>query len=138
MGIKDSIRGAISRKFPAISHGDTLETAVKVMAQSNVSALVVEQDNELTGIVTITDIMCSISSGDDFLETKVSSFMTVCDFITKKGTKNPCVQLDESEDAITAIQIMYESGVNHLLISGSKGEPVGMVSSLELIKRLAS
>lgn len=138
MGIKTSIRGAIRRKFPAVSHGDTLETAVKVMAQSNVSALVVKQDKELTGIVTITDIMCSISNGDDFLETKVSSFMTVCDFITKKGTKNPCVQLDESEDAITAIQIMYESGVNHLLISGSKGEPIGMVSSLELIKRLAS
>ena len=138
MGINDSIRGAIRRKFPAVSHGNTLETAVKVMAQANVSALVVKQDDELTGIVTITDIMCSIARGDDLQETKVSSFMTVCDFITKKATNNPCVQLDESEDAITAIQIMYEAGVNHLLISDRNGEPAGMVSSLELIKRIAS
>ena len=33
---------------------------------------------------------------------------------------------------------MNEAGVNHLLVSGSKGEPVGMVSSLEIIKLLAS
>jgi len=50
----------------------------------------------------------------------------------------PCVQLDEDEDAISAIKVMYEAGVNHLLVSGSQGEPVGMVSSLEIIELLAS
>jgi len=33
---------------------------------------------------------------------------------------------------------MNEAGVNHLLVSGSKGEPVGMVSRLGIIKLLAS
>jgi predicted transcriptional regulator len=33
---------------------------------------------------------------------------------------------------------LNEAGVNHLLVSGSKGEPVGMVSSLKIIKLMAS
>lgn len=64
--------------------------------------------------------------------------MTKCEFISRKPTRNPCVQLDEDEEILSAIKVMYEAGINHLLVSGSKGEPVGMVSSLEMIKLLAS
>ena len=91
MVTNDTISGVIERKFTAVSNGDTLETAVKIMTQANVTALVVKQDDEVTGIVTIKDIMYSIAKGDDLQGTKISSFMTACEFITKKGTKNPCV-----------------------------------------------
>jgi predicted transcriptional regulator len=82
--------------------------------------------------------MYSLTNEDDIRQTKVSSFMTACEFISKKATSNPCVQLDEDEDVLSAIKVMNEAGVNHLLVSGSKGEPVGMVSSLEIIKLIAS
>jgi CBS domain-containing protein len=138
MNNKKSIKSAVKRKFPAVGIDDTLETALKVMAQANASALVVKVGAELDGVVTITYIMYSLSNEDDLQDTRVSSFMTKCEFISPKATRNPCAQLDEDEDAISAIKVMYEAGVNHLLVSGSQGEPVGMVSSLEIIKLLAS
>ena len=138
MSDSKTIRSAVKRKLPAIGIDDTLETAFKTMAQFSTSALVVKVGEKLTGVVTITDIMYSLSNEDDIHETKVSSFMTECEFISNKAIRNPCVQLDEDEDAISAIKVMYEAGVNHLLVSGSKGEPVGMVSSMEIIKLLAS
>ena len=135
---RQTIRNAIKRRFPAIDINDTLETAIKAMTQDNVSAVVVKRGEELAGIVTITDIMYSLSNEADLQETRVSSFMTKCEFISNKPIRNPCVQLDEDEEVMSAIKVMYEAGINHLLVSGSKGEPVGMVSSLEMIKLLAS
>ena len=133
MNNRQSIKNAIKRKFPAIDINDTLETAIKVMAQDNVSAVVVKVGEELVGVVTITDIMYSLANEANLQETRVSSFMTKCEFISQKPTRNPCIQLDEDEEVLSAIKVMYEAGINHLLVSGSKGEPVGMVSSLEMM-----
>ena len=64
--------------------------------------------------------------------------MTSCELIGSQRSRQPCAQLDEDEDLLSAIKVMNEGGVNHLLVSGSRGEPVGMVSSLEIIKHLVS
>jgi predicted transcriptional regulator len=64
--------------------------------------------------------------------------MTKCDFNTASSTKNSCIQLDEDMDAISAIKVMHEAGVNHLLVTGEKNVPKGIVSSLELVKLVAS
>jgi len=133
-----TIKNAIKRKFPAVGLDDTLDTALKAMANANATALVVKTGDDLVGVVTISDIMYSLTNEEDILQTLVSSFMTSCEFISDKLTNNPCVQLDEDEDILSAIKVMNEAGVNHLLVSGSNGEPVGMVSSLEIIKLLAS
>ena len=138
MGKNKTIKEAVKRKFPAVNMDDTLETVLKVMANANVSALVVKAGDDLVGVVAIADVMHSLSNEDDIRQTKVASFMTSCEFITEKPTNNPCVQLDEDEDVLSAIKVMNEAGVNHLLVSGSKGEPVGMVSILGIIKLMAS
>ena len=133
-----TIKNAVKRKFPAVGLDDTLDIALKAMANGNASALVVKTGDDLVGVVTISDIMYSLTNEDDLHQTPVSSFMTSCEFISDKATRNPCLQLDEDEDALSAIKVMNEAGVNHLLVSGSRGEPIGMVSSLEIIKLLAS
>ena len=138
MSERKTIRNAIKRKFPVININDTLETALKMMSQANVSVLAVKIKEELIGIVTISDVMYSLANEDDLQETTISSFMTKCEFNTGKATRNPCIQLDENEDALSAIKVMYEAGVNHLLVSGANGEAVGIASSLEIVKLLAS
>jgi predicted transcriptional regulator len=135
---RKTIKNAIKRKFPVININDTLKTALKMMSQANVSVLAVKIEKELIGIVSISDVMYSLANGDDLQETTISSFMTKCEFNTGKETRNPCIQLDEDEDALSAIRVMYEAGVNHLLVSGANGEAVGIVSSLEIVKLLAS
>ncbi len=134
MSERKTIKDAIKRKFPLINIEDNLHTAINTMAKHNVSVLAVKVGEELIGIVTISDVIRSLANGDDLEETTIIQFMTKCEFDTRKETRNPCLQLDENEDALAAIKVMYEAGVNHLLVSGDAGEPVGIVSSLELVK----
>lgn len=131
------VKQAIKRKFPVIDVDDSLDMAIRLMAETNVSVLAVKIGAELIGIVTVWDVMNGLAHGYDRQQTKISTFMTKCEFNTEKSTKNCCIQLDEDEDVISAIKVMYEAGVNHLLVTGEKGKPVGIVSSLELIKLAA-
>jgi predicted transcriptional regulator len=132
------VKQAIKRKFPVIDIDDSLQTAINIMTKSNVSVLAVKVKEELIGILSVSDVMFGISNDDDLEETNISSFMTKCEFNTDNSTKNSCVQLDEDEDTISAIKVMHEAGVNHLLVSGEKSKPLGIVSSLELVKLLVS
>lgn len=132
-----TIKEAIVREYPNIGPDDSLGTAIKIMAQKNTSALVVKDERDVfVGIVTNSDVMYSLVNELDLQETKISSFMTNCELISTKGTRNPCAQLDEDQDVLSALKVMYQAGVNHLVVSGHDGEPVGIVSSLEIIKLL--
>jgi predicted transcriptional regulator len=131
------VKHAIRRRFPVIDVDDSLEKAIQLMAHTNVSVLAVKVDEEMIGIVTVTDVMHGLSKGYNLKETKVLTFMTKCEFTTEHSTKNSCYQLDEDEDVLTAIKVMYEARVNHLLVTGVKHEPKGIVSSLELVKLVA-
>jgi CBS domain-containing protein len=131
------VKQAIKRKFPTIDIDDSLETAIERMAESNVSVLAAKVGEELIGIVTVWDVLNGLANNFDRKATSISTFMTKCDFNTDHSTKNSCIQLDEDEDVISAIKVMYEAGVNHLLVTGERGKPVGIVSSLELIKLVA-
>jgi predicted transcriptional regulator len=132
------VKHAIKRKFPVIDVDDSLKEAIELMAEANVSVLAVTVKEELIGIVTVTDVMHGLARGYDVKETKVLSFMTKCEFTTENSAINSCFQLDEDEDVLSAIKVMYEARVNHLLVTGVKHEPLGIVSSLELVKLVAS
>jgi len=136
MDKRKTIKNALRQDSPSVRINDSLETALKIMARENLSALVVKMDEEVVGIITISDIMYSLANEEDPQQVTVSSFMTKCELITTRTVKSPCVQLDEDRDLLSAIKVMNEAGVSHILVSGSGGAPVGMVSSLEIIKLL--
>ena len=138
MDRRKQVKEAVVRKYPFVSLDDTLDTAIKSMAEHNSSVLVVMLDETFIGIVTVSDVIHSLANNQDRNETKIRDFMTECEVISETGSKNPCVQLDESQDVISAIKVLYEAGVNHLVVAGSSGTPVGVVSSLELVKVLAA
>ena len=138
MGKGKTIKDAIRKGAPTVNIEDSLETALKIMARENISAILVKKNTDLVGIITISDIMYSLANEENPQQIKVASFMTACELITSKAAKTPCVQLDEDEDILSAIKVMNEAGVNHVLVSGSKGEPEGMVSSLDIIKLMIS
>lgn len=131
-----TIKEAIERKYPEIGREDSLGKAIKMMAANNTSALVVRDGAFFIGIVTISDVMHSLVNEQDLQKTTVASFMTQCDVVSSEGVRNPCAQLDDDQDVLSALKVMYEAGVNHLVVSGDDGEAVGVVSSLEIIRLL--
>lgn len=132
------VKQAIKRKFPMIDIDDSLGKAIQTMAENNVSVLAVKVGQELVGIVTISDVMHGLANDDNLQTTRISTFMTQCKFNTEESTKTSCLQLDEEEDILSAIKVMHEAGVNHLLVTGVENKPLGIVSSLELVKLVAA
>jgi len=133
-----TIREALGSKISTVSVDDNLDSALKLMAENNVTGLLVEMNDNPIGIITVSDILYSLANEEDPRNIKVSSFMTKCELISDQTVMTPCVQLDEDNDVLSAIKVMNEAGVSHVLVSGSNGEPVGMVSSLDIVKVLAS
>jgi CBS domain-containing protein len=132
------VKQAITRKFPVIESDLSLKAAIDLMARADVSVLAVKVGEELTGMITVADLMHGLASDYDLEATKISTFMTACSIDGKDSTMRSCIQLDEDQDVISAIKVMYEGGINHLLVTGEKNQPLGIVSNLDLIKLLAS
>mgnify|MGYP001811805509 FL=1 len=131
-----TIKEAIIRRYPEIGLDDSLGDAINAMAKNNASALVVRERGVLIGLVTITDVMHSLVHHHDLHDTKISTFMTKCELISSEATKNACAQLDEEQDVLSALKVMHQAGVNHLVVSRGEGDPVGVVSSLEIVRLL--
>lgn len=138
MATYGKVKQAIKRKFPVIDINDSLGAAICLMAEKSVSVLAVKVQEELIGIVTVSDVMHGLANNDDLEKTKISDLMTTCTFDTEESTEHSCLQLDEEENTLSAIRVMLEAGVNHLLVTGEESTPLGIVSSLELIKLVAA
>lgn len=133
MSLQDTIKKAITTDTPTVSLEDTLEAAIRKMVTGGCSALVVKSGEELIGIVTDMDIMDSISRNGLTGKIKVGDFMVRCDLLAKKGTKSPCVQLDEDESVENAMRVMAAAGIHNLLVSGTGNKAIGIVSSRALL-----
>ena len=138
MGEYLKIKQAIQRKFPAIGIDASLGAAVNLMAQEDVSVLVVKVEGEVAGIITVSDLMQGLANDYDLEKTKISTFMTGCRIDDKNSTNKICAQLDEDDDVMSALKVMYTGGINHLLVTGVKNKLLGVVSNLDLIKLIAS
>ena len=132
------VKQAIKRKFPTIEREANLKAAINLMAEADVSVLVIKAEGVLIGILTVSDVMHGLANNYDLEQTKISTFMTECDVHGKNADSKPCIQLDEDMDILSAIKVMYNSGINHLLVTGENNGTLGVVSSLELIKLVAS
>ncbi len=138
MSLSNSIKDAIKKKLPAVKTSDSLRSAITAITDANSSACVVYSGDELIGIVTEMDLMGGIADQKDIDSNEVSSIMTVCELISNKAAITPCVQLDEDESTESALGIMHEAGVHHLLVSGKSGNAVGVISALQLLKLVIS
>ena len=133
MSLNDTISKAIKKDTPSVALEDTLETAIRRMVDEDCTALAVQSNDELIGIVTDMDIMDSIKRNGLTGKVKVADFMVRCELITEKWTKSPCVQLDEDESVENALKLMAGAGVHHLLVSGANKKTIGIVSSQALL-----
>ncbi len=132
------VKHAIKRKFPVIEREESLKAAINLMAEADVSVLVIKAEGLLIGILTVSDVMHGLANDYGLEQTKISSFMTECTVDGKNANGKSCIQLDEDLDVMSAIKVMYEGGINHLLVTGVNNEPLGIVSNLDLIKLIAS
>lgn len=106
------------KKFITAAPGTTVSQAARLMATRNTGAILVVEDNQLSGILTERDMVFRvIATGLDPQTTSVKAVMTA----------NPKT-LGPTESYGHALVIMQENGFRHLPVV-ENGRVIGIISS---------
>ncbi|RNJ25533.1 CBS domain-containing protein [Halosegnis longus] len=107
---------------------DTLvEQAAKLMIDSEVgSVLVVEDDNQLAGILTRTDFVHIVAGQEPKDQTPVSAYMS-----------DTPVTISAQASVADAADLMVESGVHHLPVVDDDAGLIGIVTTTDLAAHIA-
>ncbi len=107
-----------------IQSGDKVSSAVKIMAERNIGAVLVMDENKLVGILSERDLLRKLLAEEKSAkDTPVSAVMT----------KHPyCSELDASIDS--CIALMSKHRFRHLPVLDADKKLIGMVSMGDLVK----
>ncbi|WP_409338760.1 CBS domain-containing protein [Halalkalicoccus ordinarius] len=114
----------MSTPLETISKGATVMEAAKIMRENDIKALVVTSSPP--SIITSTDILDAIASGQNPSELNVSEVMT-----TSVETVSPDLFLEEIAAMMTSL------GINHLPVVDIYDDYIGMVSSTDVTAQLS-
>lgn len=134
MGMQDEIRTAVKWDIPSVNLDDSLRVVINRMVEHKASALVVKKNDDVVGVVSDVDLLRSLIDKKNMDEAKVSEYLSPCELIGEKGTRNPCAQLDNTESVENALKVIEIAGTHNLLVSGSDKNEVGMVSIHALLE----
>lgn len=121
-----------TRNLVGASRSDTIEAAAATMRRFHVGALlVVEQTShgpDVVGIVTDRDlVLLALAEGLNTHKVPVEKVMT------------PVVaSVSESADVLEALERMRGAGVRRLMVTGERGDPVGILSIDDIVDGLAA
>lgn len=138
MGLQKTIKSVMRLDRPKVNGNISVKEAITAMVEHGVCALSVEMDGTLLGIVTDMDLVGALVRRGDPATAKVFECMTACDLITRSGAKNPCIQLDEEQTVENAMKLLDGAGVHSLMVSGPKGQCLGIISAGELLQAAIS
>jgi predicted transcriptional regulator len=136
MGYRDEIGAAVNWDGGRIEAAASLRDAIRKIIETDVAALVVMLDGQVTGVVTDMDVLKYVVEKRDLDKTGVSEIMTACALISNVRSKVPCVQLHETETVENAMRVMEVAGVHNLLVSGDNDAKFGMLSIRDLLRLL--
>ena len=113
----------MSRSLRSIPPDASLLEAARLMRDSKLGALLVEDREEFVGIVSETDLVRkAMAGGEDPLDQPIKSVMS-----------SPIITIEVDRSAHDASDQMAEHGIRHLAVT-QDGEIVGMISVVDLLR----
>ncbi len=114
-----------NRRLITLSVGEPLRDAAAKFFKKKIRGAPVVERNRIVGIVTTTDIARAYSEGN--LRARVEDYM-----------KKHVVTIREDEDILDAIKLMDLHGVGRLIVVNAIGEPVGIVTRTDVLRRISA
>ncbi|OGU35479.1 MAG: hypothetical protein A2068_04150 [Ignavibacteria bacterium GWB2_35_6b] len=111
------------KPIPKCNLYTTAKDALKCLNEENGDCLLIEDQNNAIGFLTVSDIQKRILSNEENLCEKVFRFMS-----------SPLITITGSSSIFDALIKFYESGINHLLYKNDNGVITGVIHSLDLQK----
>ncbi|MCH8041556.1 MAG: CBS domain-containing protein [Nitrospinae bacterium] len=113
----------MSRSLRSIPPDASLLEAARLMRDSKIGALLVEDREQFVGVVSETDLVRkAMAGGEDPLDQPVKSVMS-----------SPIITIEIDRSAHDASDQMAEHGIRHLAVT-QDGEIVGMISVVDLLR----
>ena len=113
----------MSRSLRSIPPDASLLDAARLMRDSKIGALLVEDREQFVGVVSETDLVRkAMAGGKDPLDHPVKSVMS-----------SPIITIEIDRSAHDASDQMAEHGIRHLAVT-QDGEIVGMISVVDLLR----
>ncbi len=113
----------MSRSLRSIPPDASLLEAARLMRDSKIGALLVEDREQFVGVVSETDLVRkAMAGGENPLDQPVKSVMS-----------SPIITIEIDRSAHDASDQMAEHGIRHLAVT-QDGEIVGMISVVDLLR----
>lgn len=112
----------VTRRKISIDCGQTVQQAALLMTEQRVSCLLIEQDEQLVGILTDRDLRSRVLAKNLPATTTVNAVMT----------KTP-QSIDSHQFAFEAIQQMSQYNIHHLPVE-EQGKVIGVLTTTDLIR----
>lgn len=130
----------ITTTADVINEEDTLENARKKLIENPISRVVyvVNQENQLTGIISIKDIIGAIGIKEGLTGLKSTSRRTLYHLASKKTVvkdiMRPPISIILDQSFSEAIQRMISQGYEEIAVVDNNGKVIGDLNSFEMIK----
>lgn len=123
--LNDPVSKYTDHKMTTIESHLNINDAAKAMLESNVESILVFEDNDVIGILTIKDIFKDIvAKGND--PTK---------FTIKQIMKKPIIKIKKDATVKDAIELMNKNDIRRLVVVNEE-RPIGVISQKAVIGNL--
>jgi predicted transcriptional regulator len=122
---REAVGDIASKRLITLSPEQSLREIALLFFKKKIRGAPVVENDRIVGIITTTDIAKAYSDGD--LRAKVKDYM-----------KRHVVTIREDEDIMDAIRLMELHGVGRLIVVNAVGEPKGIVTRTDVLKRISA
>jgi CBS domain-containing protein len=120
--VRDLLKGKGNNVW-AVASGDVVLKALNLMAEKDIGALVVIDENKLKGIVSERDFVRSIAESERCLiDAPVSKYMT-----------RVVITVESDQTVDDCMKLMTDNHIRHLPVV-EKGEVIGVISIGDIVK----
>ncbi|EPA05777.1 CBS domain-containing protein [Candidatus Nitrosarchaeum limnium] len=122
---KISINNFMTRNIKSIQSNTSVKDASKIMYESHIPSLVVQDSEEILGIVTYEDIAVALTIYENKPETEIKEIMS-----------SPIISVKSDASILDAVELMLAKKIHELPVIDD-GKIKGIISSTDLIVLLS-
>jgi len=122
------VKNIIKKRVLTVDKDQTIATAIKKMEKNRVSRIIVVENNQLVGILTLSDVANRLGSS------KASTIPTSGLHVSGVMSNNP-VTIEEETDITQAAKIMVDTGFSGFPIINKNQQLVGMLTKKDFVQQ---
>ncbi|MEE3716925.1 response regulator [Tumidithrix elongata RA019] len=125
MAIPDELEQAIAQNLLIVYAESSLKDSSSLMHQGDYSCVLVVEASELVGILTRTDLVRLMATGQDYTKISVAEVMT-----------QPVItlDLDRFQDLAAPLNLLHQHHIHHLPLLNDRQYPIGLLTLESLLR----